>query len=67
MSNMLAAKRNRGVLGVDDPWDDDGFWAYRRFKGNRRGGSPTGGRAWRRSIRAKESRRVRDEVRSELD
>lgn len=67
MSTMMASKRNRIALGVDNPVDDDGFWMHRRFKGNRKGGSPTGGRAWRRTLRAKESRQVRVQVRSEID
>lgn len=54
MANMLASRRNRIAKGVDNPINDDGFWQFRRFKGNRKAGSPTGGRGWRRNLRAKE-------------
>jgi len=50
---MMASERNRGVLNKDNPWDDDGFSSYRRFK--KRGGSGLSGkRPLRRAIRAKE-------------
>lgn len=62
---MMSSPSNRAKLGVDDPWDDDGFWAFRRFKGNRKGGAPTGGRAWRRIVRAREDRRVKREIQDE--
>lgn len=29
---MLASRRNRGVSKIDDPWDEDGFLMYRKFK-----------------------------------
>jgi hypothetical protein len=29
---MLGSDRNRGVSKKDDPWDDDGFLMYRKFK-----------------------------------
>jgi len=58
---MMSQPRNRSVLGVDNPMDDDGFWAGRRFHGGRRTGQPTGGRIWRRTIRARENRAWRDE------
>lgn len=66
MAGMMSANRNRSVLGVDNPIDGDGFWRYRSFKGNRRTGSATGGRGWRRAIRAKEREAVAREIRSEL-
>ncbi len=65
MGGMMSANRNRSVLGVDNPIDSDGFWHHRRFGGNRRTGSPTGGRGWRRTIRAKESAAVARDIRSE--
>ena len=65
MAGMMASKRNRSVLRVDDPLNDDGFWLHRRFKAKRRTGAPTGGRGWRRTIRSKESVRVAREIRNE--
>lgn len=56
---MSASPRNRAVLGVDNPLDGDGFWHGRKFKANRRTGAATGGRVWRRVIRAKENESVR--------
>lgn len=62
MGKMLGSPRNRSVHDVDNPWDDDGFYRHRHFKGNRRAGRPTGGRAWRRILRVKEKRAWRDEA-----
>lgn len=62
MATMMSAPRNRSVLGVDNPWDDDGFWTMRKFKAPRRTGQPTGGRMWRRAIRHIEARAVRAEI-----
>lgn len=66
MSGMMSSDRNRSKNGVDNRYDDDGFWLHRRFKANRKGGAPTGGRAWRRVLRSKENRSVSKEIRSEL-
>lgn len=54
MSNMMSSPRNRCENNVDNPMLDDGFWQFRRFNGGRRTGTPTGGRAWRRTIRKRE-------------
>lgn len=62
---MMSSDRNRSKNGVDNRWDDDGFWMYRGFRGNRKGGKPTGGRGWRRAIRSKESQAVAREIRTE--
>lgn len=62
MAQMMAAPRNRAPIGVDDPWDDDGFWRRRKFKANRRTGQPTGGRMWRRAVRHIEAQQVRAEI-----
>jgi len=53
---MMASERNRGVLNIDDPWDDDGFSQYRRFKQRGKSGL-SGKRTIRRAIRAKEKAR----------
>ncbi len=66
MARMLASQKNRAIQGVDDPYNSDGFYLHRRFKAKRKGGAPTGGRAWRRVLRAKEGRSVRREVQQEL-
>lgn len=55
MSTMMSSRRNRGTLALDDPWDDDGFYAYRRFKVSRKSGK-SGKRLWRRAIRTIENR-----------
>ena len=65
MARMLASPWNRGIWNVDDPWDGDGFWTHRRFKGNRKGGAATGGRGWRRVLRKKEKTEFRREVRDD--
>ena len=66
MSGMMSSDKNRSKNGVDNRHNDDGFWAHRRFKANRKGGAPTGGRAWRRVLRSKESRSVAKEIRNEI-
>lgn len=66
MASMMSNDRNRSKLGIDNPYDSDGFWTHRNFKGNRKAGSPTGKRGWRRAVRAKENARVLREVRSEM-
>jgi len=63
MAGMMASDKNRSNYGVDNRMDDDGFWLHRRFKANRKGGAPTGGRAWRRTLRAKEKATVSRELR----
>jgi hypothetical protein len=55
MGSMSASRRNRGRLGVDDPWDDDGFYRYRRFK-KRQVTGKSGKRPWRRAIHTIEKR-----------
>jgi len=60
--SVMSSPRNRCRLGVDNPIDDDGFWEFRKFKANRKGGGPTGGRLWRRTIRTREQRLVRAEI-----
>jgi len=60
MPGLSASRRNRGQLGVDDPWDDDGFYRHRRFK-KRQVSGKSGGRPWRRVIRTIEKRRWRRE------
>lgn len=67
MAGMISSKRNRGMRSVDDPWDSDGFYAHRKFKGNRKAGAPTGKRAWRRTLRAKEQAEARRIIKSELN
>lgn len=52
---MMSSKRNRGTLHIDDPWDDDGFYAHRRFKA-KGGTGKSGKRPWRRVIRKVETR-----------
>lgn len=52
--NMMNSSRSRGDKNVDNDLFDDGFFQHHRFKGNRKGGSPTGGRGVRRVIRKKE-------------
>lgn len=59
---MLSSRRNRGTRGVDDPWDDDGFYAHRRFKARRKTGGPSGKRPWRRTLRAKEKEEWRRDL-----
>jgi hypothetical protein len=60
---MMASDRNRSKNNVDNPMFDDGFYQGRRFKGNRRAGAATGGRGWRRNIRAKENIELKREFR----
>lgn len=60
--SVMSSPRNRSRFGVDNPWDDDGFWRYRKFKARRRTGQPTGGRMWRRSLRANEKEIVRADI-----
>jgi len=60
--SVMSSPRNRCRLGVDNPIDDDGFWEFRKFKAKRKGGGPTGGRLWRRTIRTRERRLVRAEI-----
>lgn len=62
MAAMMSSKRNRGTMAMDNPYDDDGFYAHRNFKGRRRTGAPTGKRSWHRTMRAKEAEVVRKEV-----
>jgi hypothetical protein len=31
MASMMSSPRNRAVLGVDNPWNSDGFYQIRRF------------------------------------
>lgn len=62
MASMMSSQKNRSTLGVDNPMDDDGFYLHRHFKSKRRTGAPTGKRAWRRAIRAKEVATTRREV-----
>ena len=57
---MMASERNSGVLDVDDPWDGDGFYRYRRFKVRNPG--QKGNRPRRRTIRAKEAAIFRREL-----
>lgn len=66
MPGMMASKRNRIRNGVDNPYDDDGFWVFRGFRGNRKGGKATGGRGWRRAIRKRENTRFKREVKNDL-
>lgn len=66
MSTMLSAPRNRGIHGIDDPIDADGFWRYRKFKGHRKGGQPTGSRLWHRALRRIEQREVRAEIEAQI-
>lgn len=58
---MLASSRNRGILGIDNDYDSDGFWSYRSFKAKRISGK-SGGRVERRTLRAKEKRIWRKEA-----
>lgn len=62
---MLASPRNRGTHGVDDPWDDDGFYTHRKFHARRVSGQ-SGKRTWRRVLRAKEKVAVRHMIESEI-
>ena len=66
MAGLMGSPRNRAQYHVDDPWDDDGFWKGRKFKGHRRTGQPTGGRVWRRNIRSAERDQWRQDVREEV-
>lgn len=63
---MLSQPRNRADRGIDGPMFDDGFYTHRHFKGKRRTGAPTGGRRWRRALRASESQSVTRDTREEL-
>jgi hypothetical protein len=58
---MLANSRNRGLLGVDNDYDSDGFWTHRRFHAKQKSGK-SGGRVERRTLRAKEKRNWRKEM-----
>ena len=64
MSVMLASPRNRCRHHVDNPWYDDGFWSARGFKMRAKSGK-SGGRLWRRSLRAAEKRAWRRELKGE--
>ena len=66
MSGMMASNRNRSKNSIDNPMLDDGFYQHRHFKGKRRTGSPTGGRGWRRAIRANETTTTAREIRDEI-
>lgn len=59
---VLASNRNRGIHGVDDPWNADGFYAARAFKARRKSGK-SGKRMWRRILRKTEERHWRRENR----
>jgi hypothetical protein len=61
--SMMASDRNRSKHNVDNVYYDDGFWQDRKFKGNRSAGAATGGRGWRRRIRAKEGVEMKREFR----
>jgi hypothetical protein len=63
---MMASDRNRSNHNVDSAMFDDGFWTGRKFKGKRRTGAATGGRGWRRNIRAAERVEVNREIRGDL-
>lgn len=63
MAGMMTSDKNRGAAGIDNRNDDDGFWSFRKFKGKRRTGAPTGGRGWRRALRANEKIAVSKEIR----
>lgn len=63
MSSMMSSNKNRSILSVDNPMDDDGFYAHRKFKAHRRTGAPTGKRTWHRTVRAKEAEATRKEIR----
>jgi hypothetical protein len=52
---MLSSPRNRGTRGVDDPWDDDGFYVHRKFKARGKSGQ-SGKKLWRRALRTIERR-----------
>lgn len=65
--SVMSSPRNRCRVGVDNPTDDDGFWQFRKFKGSRKNGAPTGGRLWRRTIRTREKMDVRAEIASFYD
>lgn len=64
---MMSSDRNRSKNRVDNRMDDDGFWTLRKFKAKRRTGAATGGRGWRRTIRAKENQAVAREIRSDFN
>lgn len=53
MSGMMSSPKRRSILGLDNPIDSDGFYRARHFKHSRRTGK-SGGRVWRRILRAKE-------------
>lgn len=65
MAGMMASDRNRGILSVDNRFNDDGFWTLRKFHGKRRTGAATGGRGWRRTLRAKEKSIIRRSITSD--
>jgi hypothetical protein len=64
MTSMMSSRRNRGVTGIDDPWDDDGFYAYRQFKTKNK--AKAGKRPWRRAVRTLENRIWKKEVQNEF-
>lgn len=51
---MLSSRRNRGVSGIDDPWNDDGFYRWRKFKAHNP--AQKSKRIWRRALRRWEKR-----------
>lgn len=63
---MMSSPKNRSPLGIDDPWDDDGFWTRRKFHGHRSTGQATGGRLWRRAVRVIEKRHTAREIAQEM-
>jgi hypothetical protein len=52
---MLASPNNRSRFNIDNPRYADGFWTARGFKMRRVSGK-SGGRMWRRQLRAAEKR-----------
>lgn len=66
MTGMMASDRNRSKHRVDNRMLDDGFWQVRHFKGKRKTGAPTGGRAWRRALRANEKQEAKRSIADEM-
>lgn len=67
MAGMLASPRNRGMQNVDDPWNDDGFYTHRHFKGSRKTGKATGKRGWHRTLRSKSKEEARKIIKQEIN
>ena len=58
---MLSSRRNRGTLGIDDPWNDDGFYLRRRFHAKQKSGK-SGKRLWRRGARRVENKKFQRDL-----